>query len=213
VDDNHLNALGTLVDPTRRRVYEAVAGADGPLGRDDVAQALAIGRTLAAFHLDKLAEAGLLEFAFARPDGRSGPGAGRPAKLYRTAARDVAVQVPPRNYPDLSVMLAEALDRSGRDEIAYEVARAAGAAAGRVGTEPVEALAERGYAPVDRDGTIVLRNCPFHAVAHEFPPLICGMNLALVRGMAEAGGWACTPELDPQTGRCCVTLRPSKNNH
>jgi predicted ArsR family transcriptional regulator len=212
VDDNHLNALGTLVDPTRRRVYEAVAGADGPLSRDEVAQALAIGRTLAAFHLDKLAEAGLLEFTFARPEGRSGPGAGRPAKLYRTGAGDVAVHVPPRNYPDLAVILAEAVERSGRDELAYEVARAAGATSGRVGSEPVEALAERGYAPVDRDGTIVLRNCPFHVVAHEFPPLICGMNLALVQGMAEAGGWTCAPTLDPAPGRCCVTLESSKIN-
>jgi predicted ArsR family transcriptional regulator len=212
VDDNHLDALGTLVDPTRRRVYDTVAGADEPVSRDDVAQALAIGRTLAAFHLDKLAEAGLLEFTFARPEGRTGPGAGRPAKLYRTAASDIAVHVPPRNYPDLAVMLAEAVERSGRDEIAYEVARAAGAAAGRGGSGPVDVLAERGYAPVDLDGTIVLRNCPFHVVAHEFPPLICGMNLALVQGMAEAGGWACTPTLDPAPGRCCVTLGPSKTN-
>ena len=212
MDDNQLSALGTLVDPTRRRVYEAVAGADGPLSRDDIAQALAMGRTLAAFHLDKLAEAGLLEFTFARPHGRSGPGAGRPAKLYRTAAGDVAVHVPPRNYPDLAVMLAEAMERSGHDEIAYQVARAAGAAAGRAGSEPVELLAERGYAPIVREGTTVLRNCPFHVVAHEFPPLICGMNLALVQGMAEAGGWACTATLDPAPGRCCVTLSPSKVN-
>src|SRR5262245_60085204 len=112
MEESHVAAVGALVDPTRRRAYEFVAASGGQVGRDEVARSLGIGRTLAAFHLDKLAEVGLLEVAFARPEGRSGPGAGRPAKLYRPAATEVAVEVPPRAYPALAVLLAEALDRA-----------------------------------------------------------------------------------------------------
>jgi predicted ArsR family transcriptional regulator len=214
VDDSHVNAVGALVDPTRRRVYEFVAGAAERVGRDEVAGALGMGRTLAAFHLDKLAEVGLLQVAFARPAGRSGPGAGRPAKLYRAADADVSVEVPPRAYPALAVLLAEALDRASADAVAYDAARAAGVAAGRAvaGSDPVGALAARGYAPVARDGAVELRNCPFHAVAREFPPLVCGMNLALLAGMVEGAGWPCVAVLDSAPGRCCVSLASKTNN-
>jgi len=213
MDEAQVAAIGALTDPTRRRAYELVASASAPVSRDEVAAALGVGRTLAAFHLDKLAELGLVEVSFARPAGRSGPGAGRPAKLYRAATADVAVQLPPRAYRELSVLLAEALDRSGNDAIASEVARTAGMAAGRAAgdVDPATTLTQWGYAPNDSDGTIVLLNCPFHVVAHEFPPLICGMNLALLTGMAEGGDWACTAALDSAPGRCCVTLT-SKNN-
>jgi predicted ArsR family transcriptional regulator len=214
VDDRQVAAVGALVDPTRRRVYEFVAAAAGQVGRDEVALALQIGRSLAAFHLDKLAEVGLLDVAFARPAGRSGPGAGRPAKLYRTAPGEVAVELPPRAYPALAVLLAEALERSGGDDAAYEAARAAGVAAGRaaVGSTLVESLAARGYAPVARDGTVVLRNCPFDVVAREFPPLVCGMNLALLTGMVEGARWPCSATIDPAPGRCCVTLSSKTND-
>ena len=76
-----LDAIALLADPVRRSAYQAVVDAGmEPVGRDEVAAAVGIGRTLAAFHLDKLVEAGLLEASFARRTGRSGPGAGRPAK-------------------------------------------------------------------------------------------------------------------------------------
>jgi predicted ArsR family transcriptional regulator len=65
---------------------------------------------------------------------------------------------------------------------------------------------------VQRDGVIQLDNCPFHAVAREFPPLVCGMNLALLRGLASSAGWPCEAVMDPAPGRCCVSLKPSKNN-
>jgi predicted ArsR family transcriptional regulator len=214
VDASQVVAVGALADPTRRRVYELVAAAPGPVGRDEVAGGLAVGRTLAAFHLDKLAEVGLLEVTFGRPDGRSGPGAGRPAKLYAIAAAEVSVQLPARSYGELAVMLAEALDRTGNDQVAFDVARAAGVAAGRgaAGSAPVEQLTQWGYAPDAVDGTITLRNCPFHVVAHEFPPLICGMNLALLTGMAEGSGWTCTASMDSAPGRCCVVLSSKTND-
>ncbi|BCB87743.1 helix-turn-helix transcriptional regulator [Phytohabitans suffuscus] len=210
-----LEALALLTDPVRRSAYQVVteAGAE-PVGRDEVAAALGVGRTLAAFHLDKLVDAGLLEVSFARRTGRSGPGAGRPAKLYRRAAGEHVVSVPPRAYLSAAELLAEGVERAGADEAVYGVAREhgreVGAAAG-AGADPVEVLAARGYEPEPDGSTVRLRNCPFHQLAQRFPPLVCGMNLALVEGVlagAEAGGWQA--RLDPGPGYCCVTL--SKNN-
>lgn len=207
-------AIGALADPTRRRAYELVAAADEPVGRDEVARGLGIGRTLAAFHLDRLAEVGLVEVSFARPPGRTGPGAGRPAKRYRAAAREVAVGVPPRAYDDLSVLLAEALDRAGADAVVAAVARVRGVVAGREAdaADPLAALRDRGYAAAEHDGVITLRNCPFGVAAREFPPLICGMNLALVEGLAQGAGWPYEVALDPAPGRCCVALTVRGND-
>lgn len=206
-----LEAIALLTDPVRRSAYQVVvdAGAE-PVGRDEVAAALGVGRTLAAFHLDKLVDAGLLEVSFARRTGRSGPGAGRPAKLYRRAAGEHVVSVPPRSYLSAAELLAEAVDRSGADTAAYEVAREEG---GKVeaGADPVEVLTARGYEPEVDDSAVRLRNCPFHQLAQRFPPLVCGMNLALVEGLlAGAGDDGWRARLDPGPGYCCVVL--SKNN-
>jgi predicted ArsR family transcriptional regulator len=211
VDDESVLAVAVLADPVRRSAYRTIQKAAEPLSRDDVARDLAIGRPLAAFHLDRLAEAGLVEVSYARPPGRTGPGAGRPAKLYRLAPREVAVSLPPRSYGDLAALLAEALERAGADDIAVAVARVQGLVAGRgAGADALPVLEDRGYAPSLDGDRIVLRSCPFHAVAREFPPLVCGMNLALLQGIAEGAGWAVEPCLDPAPGRCCVTLGSKK---
>jgi predicted ArsR family transcriptional regulator len=208
-DLDDLDALATLADRVRRQAYRLVADASAPVGRDEVAEALGIGRPLAAFHLDKLVAAGLLETSYARRSGKSGPGAGRPAKLYRPAAAEHAVSVPPRAYRTAAELLAEALERAGAEEALYDVARRHGRDAS-TRSEVTELLAEHGYAPTpvgpDR---IELRNCPFHRLAEQFPPVICGMNLALISGLAGDGEW--TARMDPAPGRCCVTLgRDSK---
>jgi predicted ArsR family transcriptional regulator len=206
-----LEALALLTDPVRRSAYQLVseAGAE-PLGRDEVAAALGVGRTLAAFHLDKLVDAGLLEVSFARRTGRSGPGAGRPAKLYRRAGGEHVVSVPPRSYLSAAELLAEAVERSGADAAAYKVARREGRRAG-AGADPVEVLAARGYEPEAGDSVVRLRNCPFHQLAQRFPPLVCGMNLALVEGMLEGtGDWRA--RLDPSPGYCCVVLSKTKSD-
>jgi predicted ArsR family transcriptional regulator len=217
VDD--LEAVALLTDPVRRAAYQAVVDAGGAaVGRDEVAGALGVGRTLAAFHLDKLVDAGLLEVSFARRSGRSGPGAGRPAKLYQRASGERVVSVPPRTYLSAAELLAEAVDRSGADAALYEVARRhgreAGAAAGP-GADPVEVLAARGYAPEPQteDSPVRLRNCPFHQLAEGFPPLVCGMNLALVEGVLEgASAESWRARLDPTPGHCCVTLSKNKSD-
>ena len=108
-DLHDLDAVASLADRVRRQAYEVVADRAGAVGRDEVAEALGVGRTLAAFHLDKLVAAGLLEVSYARRSGKSGPGAGRPAKLYHLAAAEHAVSVPPRAYRAAAELLAEAL--------------------------------------------------------------------------------------------------------
>ncbi|MEV4757594.1 transcriptional regulator [Micromonospora sp. NPDC049559] len=217
-----LDAVSLLADPVRRAAYQAVVAASGPVGRDEVAAALDVGRTLAAFHLDKLVAAGLLAVSYARRSGRTGPGAGRPAKLYRRAAGEHVVTVPPRAYRSAAELLAEAVERAGAEETLYRVARAAGessaAAAGdAVAGDVPGLLAERGYQPVSDGTAIRLRNCPFDRLAEQFPPLVCGMNLALIEGvLAGAGRDDWRSRLDPIPGHCCVLIEPpdgtSKNN-
>jgi predicted ArsR family transcriptional regulator len=210
-----LTALTSLGDATRRRVYEHVAGRAEPVTRDEVARAVGIGRTLAAYHLDRLAGEGLLEVSYERRSGRSGPGAGRPAKLYARTQREVSVNVPPRDYPLAARLLADA----AADDPGGHVRRSLVSAAERLGHElageasaaGIEALLRRrGYEPYDDDGVVRMRNCPFHAVAQRQPELICEMNLALLNGLTEATGL--TARLEPAPGRCCVALHRTERS-
>ncbi|MEU4687931.1 transcriptional regulator [Actinoplanes sp. NPDC023714] len=198
-----LTAIAALTDQVRRNAYRAVAEArPAPIGRDEVAGALGIGRSLAAFHLDKLVDAGLLEVSYARRSGRTGPGAGRPAKLYHLSAAEHAVSVPPRSYRTAASLLAEALDRIGGDEAVEKVAREHGRRAGLAALDS--------YEPDYADERVVLRNCPFHQLAEQFPPLICGMNLALVSGLVEGSEWEA--RMDAAPGRCCVILSKKQSD-
>jgi predicted ArsR family transcriptional regulator len=205
-----LDALASLADRVRREAYRVVAAGPAPVGRDEVAEALGIGRTLAAFHLDKLVAAGLLETSYARRSGKTGPGAGRPAKLYHVAAAERAVSVPPRAYRTAAELLAEAIEQAGAENVLHRVALRHG----REASAPVEVtqlLADHGYAPAPAgDDRIELRNCPFHRLAEEFPPVICGMNLALITGLLGEGEWAA--HMDASPGRCCVTVSKKQSD-
>ena len=215
-DTDPVEAISLLDEPVRRRLYEWVSSQTDAVGRDEAANAVGISRALAAFHLDRLAAAGLLDTEFRRLSGRSGPGAGRPAKLYRRADRDVEVSLPDRRYRFAAELFARALDEgSGASTALAGVAHDAGVALGRKEqgrgrkTQTLTVLANGGYEPVaDADGTVRLRNCPVHALAATHRELTCGMNLSLAEGMLEGlGGAGLVAELDPQPGWCCVVFR------
>ena len=219
--DRDLAAIGLLQDPVRRALYGPVAAAGGEVSRNQAAEAVGVQRGLAAFHLDKLVEAGLLEASFRRLGERRGPGAGRPAKLYRRASGEVAASLPPRTYETAARLLAETVEQAGADLELQAAARRAGREAGRreleatrreQSTGPVPAveqvLAARGYEPY-RDGPAVrLRNCPFDSLADEYPVLVCAMNLCLIEGLLEGiGEPAGRAGMEPAPGRCCVAVR------
>jgi len=172
--------LSSLDDPVRRRLYEYVASCDDPVLRDDAATAVGISRTLAAYHLDKLAAAQILSVSYARPAGRSGPGAGRPAKRYTRTRQELSASVPPRNYALLAKLLAAAVDSDESGKVratVAAVAHQAGADAGQTSASThgvFDALWGCGYEPVMTDGgAIELRNCPFHQLAQEHTELVC----------------------------------------
>lgn len=112
-EEDHLTELAqlcTLDEPTRRSVYQAVRRSP-PASRAQVADVVGISVSLAAFHLDTLVDAGLLRASYARPPGRGGPGAGRPAKWYRPSDVAIEVSAPPRRYDVLGAILADAAHR------------------------------------------------------------------------------------------------------
>lgn len=211
--------LGSLDDAMRRRLYAYITEHGAPVSRDQAAEAAGISRTLAAYHLDKLVEAGLLAVGYARPAGRGGPGAGRPAKFYRLAAEELAVSVPPRAYELLARLLVESVEAdvggTVRDAV-YRAARDTGRqlatqTAARQPSETVRDLVDTlracGYQPYrGEDGLVELRNCPFHRLATEHRDLVCGLNLHLVEGMIDERGGA-TARLHPRPDRCCVVIQ------
>lgn len=225
--EDHVAAVAALAEPTRRRLYDHVVRQPGPVSRDEAAAAVGVPRGTTAFHLDRLVADGLLDVHHERRTGRTGPGAGRPAKLYRRAQRTLGVSLPERRYDLAGELLAGALeeaDASGEPPRAVlgRRARARGRAMGVPapdGThEPARdrvlaALEEHGFEPRADGSATTLANCPFHSLAQEHTELVCGMNLQLLEGLLEAvpgTGWA--PRLVPTPHRCCVRLEPATSD-
>jgi predicted ArsR family transcriptional regulator len=226
--DRRIASIAALDQPLRRDLYRWLL--DGSWrSREDAAGALGIPRSVAAFHLDKLAAAGVVEVRFERTSGRQGPGAGRPSKLYRLAAEELSASVPERHYDLAGALLAAAVaeaTRTGRpvQDCLRDAARAAGHrlgseasdAAAASGTSPEErrgavlaTLARQGYEPeLGRDQEIALANCPFHRLAEQQRELVCGMNLDFLAGLLEAIEPAdhLHARLDPAPGYCCVRI-------
>lgn len=217
-------AIGALADPVRRRLYDYVASCTDAVGREEAAEAAGVPVHSARFHLDRMVDEGLLEVEFRRLSGRTGPGAGRPAKLYRRSDQVVAVSLPGRSYDLVGGVLAAAVDESLGGESLPEAVSAAARAAGRQAGSSYDGppadeldrtaavLATEGFEPTrcaGEDGDeLELRNCPFDALARRHPELVCGINLDYVGGVLEGLGCdqadAC---LDPAPDRCCVRVR------
>jgi len=227
--ERQIATIASLHDPTRRALYRYVSSRRRDVGRDEAARAVRISRALAAFHLDKLVGHGLLDTSYRRLTGRRGPGAGRPAKLYRRSDLELDVTLPARRYELAGRVLARALTaapptarrgllRAARDAGRALVRNGGGGGGGpRRRNELSTVLTECGYAPAPvaarKDGEIRLQNCPFGALAAECQPLICEMNLALLRGVlaglnvrgVRAAFRPSGPSREP--GSCCVLLR------
>lgn len=207
-----LSATGAFSDPVRRTLYEYVLNATNPVSRVEAAEAAGISRSLAAYHLDHLVDAGLLRFTYARPEGRTGPGAGRPAKMYERAADEVSINIPPRSYHMLASMLAQAVatDTSGQIMATLnQLAEAEGRRASQEFPELFDGLVELGYKPsIDENGDIIMSNCPFHQIAQQEPELVCALNHQLINGYLEGKHErADRAVLSPCAGRCCVVIR------
>lgn len=212
-----LDAAAALAEPTRRRLYDFVARSGRPVGRDEAAAALELPRQTAAFHLDRLADEGLLDVLFERRTGRVGPGAGRPAKLYVRSAREVSVQLPERRYDLAGLLLAGAVEEAEASQepprlVLERRSRALGAGVGarEASRSVTRALEGLGFEPAAEGEDLVLRNCPFHELAREHTALVCGMNLHLVEGLLDGlGDTGMVARLAPQPGHCCVRLEPA----
>ena len=107
------HALAALVDPVRRGLYDYVRRQGHAVTREEAAEAQRISRHLAAFHLDKLVEAGLLCARYETPAGQR-RGRGRTPKVYEPAGEGVSVTVPERRYDLAGEILADAV-ASGPD--------------------------------------------------------------------------------------------------
>jgi predicted ArsR family transcriptional regulator len=224
--------VAALDQPLRRDLYRLLSDTDGWTSRDDAAAALGVPRSVAAFHLDKLVDAEVLEVRFERTSGRQGPGAGRPSKLYRPRQHEVAASIPERQYDLAGSLLATAIAESMRtgapvaDCLRVVEARAAGHEIGEETARSVEHLRKRedrraavmdvlsrhGYEPeAGKRREIALANCPFHRLAEEHRQLVCGMNLDFLDGLIDGIGpdARLTARLDPQPGYCCVRIAAS----
>ncbi len=219
--DHDLDRIGSLSEASRRALYRYVAGSPAEVSREQAAKATRVSRVLAAFHLDRLVKAGLLEASFRRVSGRTGPGAGRPSKLYRRASRSIEISLPEKRYQLLSQLLAGAIERAGDDatrqaldDTAHEVGRRLGTEnqtrPGRRALSPrevVRLLDGFGYEPYADGKDVRLRNCPFDSLAAEHRELVCSTNLRIMEGMLQGlGDGGLEAQLDPQPDCCCVVF-------
>jgi predicted ArsR family transcriptional regulator len=153
--DEQVSGIAALDHRISRQAYRLV-GEHHWVSRDEAAERLGVGRSVAAFHLDKLVAAGLLTVRYERVSGRTGPGAGRPAKLYGRSDREFEVSLPPRRYDLAGSLLAGAIARAESegiavgaavDIVAREVGERIGAASARKAPGPGEASAGAASSP------------------------------------------------------------------
>ena len=216
----------SLAEPVRLSLYRYVIAQPEPVSREQAALGVGVAHHVAKFHLDRLVADELLEFDYRRPPGRSGPGAGRPAKVYKRSDRQIELTLPERRYELAARLLARAVVDAERDgaPVGHALRRAAADVGEGLGEEArrragrrasrrtltaaaTEVLRDQGYEPRQDRGGITLVNCPFDSLAHDHAELVCGMNLDLMEGLVrELGADRLEAVLDPAPARCCVRL-------
>jgi predicted ArsR family transcriptional regulator len=228
-DAASIAAVAALADDLRRRMYAFIRDTGEPVTRDQAAAEVGISRKLAAFHLDKLVDAGLLQAGAARGLRR----AGRAAKTYQPTDRVLQINIPPRQHAFLAEILLDSVLDSGahanvrqvvldtaaeRGRRLGEVERRQGRP-GRLGAERTLSLARSflvrlGFEPAQTvPGHLVLRNCPFQPLADRSTELVCGINHAFLAGFLEGlGTSSAVAVLEPQPGACCVELRAAASS-
>jgi len=205
--------LAALLDKSRRALYDYVRRQDHPVTREEAAEAGRLSRGLAAFHLDKLVDAGLLRARYQSPPDKRGRG--RTPKVYEAVEDGLSITIPERRYEFIASVLADAVatDPGVARDAALREARDRGATLGARYRDGVpaavlsEALADLGFEPESDGRRTLLHNCPFHALAERQRELVCELNLAFVSGLIDGFG---TTEvralLAPRPGGCCVEL-------
>jgi predicted ArsR family transcriptional regulator len=224
-DGDALSAVAPLAEPVRRDLYAYVRREGRPVTRDEAAAHAGISRNLAAFHLDKLVAAGLLEAGRGEDAGRR---IGRPPKTYHLSELEVHISIPARRYELAAELLLQAAVAGERDgtplgDALMTEARHRGQDVGSkarsrlrhgpVGPERALSLtenvaAECAFEPVRADRQRVrLRNCPYQRLARHSRELICAMNVEFFMGVVEGIGGRVRVDLAPWEGHCCVELR------
>jgi predicted ArsR family transcriptional regulator len=209
---NGWHLLAALVDRSRRALYDYVRRQDHPVSREEAADAAGMSRSLVAFHLDKLVDAGLLHARYQAPPDQP-RGRGRTPKVYEATEDGLIVTIPPRRYELIANILADAVAENPAN--ADEAARRHALRHGRqVGTRLAEqhadvltALDNLGFEPRTDGDRVLLDNCPFHALAARHTALVCGLNHAFLTGVLQGlavPGMTATQQ--PRTGACCVQL-------
>jgi predicted ArsR family transcriptional regulator len=223
-----IRAAAALDGELSWRIYAFIRERRQAVTRRDVAEAVGISRTLAAFHHEKLLTRGLLRAHYARPAGRGGPGAGRPAKYYEPSDEEIQVSIPQRRYDVVGRLFIAAIHDQAQGEgvrdAALRVARERGVEAGsemgsRAGLQRPDpertlraveqALEPYGFEPYraapDR---VALGNCPFRVLATEAPELVCDMNRSFLEGVIRGlGNETVQAVLESRPADCCVSVR------
>jgi predicted ArsR family transcriptional regulator len=223
--DSAIKAIAALDDELRRGMYVYIRSVRRPVTRDEAAAAVGISRKLAAFHLDKLVDAGALRAHYEPAAGIRR--VGRSPKVYEPTSADIQVSIPQRRHDVLADILLDAVLTEGQGEnardAALRAARSRGEQAGRderkqsrpgrLGAERALTLVSgvlehHGFEPArEAPARIRLRNCPFHPMAVKAPEVVCQMNHAFLAGLLDGlEAPAVEAILDPRSGGCCVEL-------
>lgn len=204
-DQQIADLAGTLGDATRRGIYVTVRESPEPVTASQIADLFDIHANVARHHLDRLVADGYLQVTRKRPSGRTGPGAGRPAKHYEPTRKNVSVQFPARRYDLLAELLLRVIERIAPDnasEIADEIGREYGRElAAEIGIPDesgydtaaiavAKALMGVGFEVEARPGDheLVTRFCPFGESATNHPAIVCQLDQGLVTGLLEGTG-------------------------